>query len=94
MLHFGDIEHTVLGQDLISIGRERGREEGITSILLRQATRRFGAPSDHLRSQIEDLDYLQLEALADSILDFSALGDLEAWLAAQPKRNRPRGLLT
>jgi predicted transposase YdaD len=80
MLNFGDIKHTVLGQDLISIGRE----EGIMATLLRQATRRFGALPEGIRSQIDDLNYLQLEDLADALLDFGSRSDLETWLSKLP----------
>jgi hypothetical protein len=86
MIEFRDLETTVLGKDLIAIGAKRGREEGITFVLLRQISRRFGALPVATADRIHDLDYLQLEQLADAILDFANMADLEAWLAALPAK--------
>lgn len=64
------------------IGRQEGRQEEGRSLILRQLTRRFGAPPEALKSQIETLELNQLEQLAEDLLDFKALDDLDAWLTA------------
>ncbi|OUL23504.1 hypothetical protein BV378_21405 [Nostoc sp. RF31YmG] len=61
-------------------GREVGREQEARSLILRQLKRRFGELPDELQTQIQVLSLEQLEALADALLDFSTLADLEGWL--------------
>ncbi len=63
------------------IGFERGIEQGEKSLILRQLTRRVGALSEGLQSQVERLSLPQLEALGEALLDFTGLADLEQWLA-------------
>jgi hypothetical protein len=50
------------------------------ALILRQLTRRLGSLPDALRTQVEQLPLPQLEALAEALLDFQSLADLEAWL--------------
>lgn len=64
-------------------GLQQGREEGERSLILRQLTRRVGELPERVRSQIEALSISQLNLLGESLLDFSGLPDLEAWLASQ-----------
>ena len=61
-------------------GIEQGCEQGEKRIILRLLTRRFGEVPDSLRSQIDTLTQLQLEALSDVLLDFAGLDDLATWL--------------
>lgn len=61
-------------------GIEQGIEQGERSLILRQLTRRVGELPDALRTQISTLPLLQLETLGESLLDFTSLADLEAWL--------------
>jgi predicted transposase YdaD len=61
---------------------ERGVQQG-RSLILRQLTRRVGELPESVRSQIDALSILQLEALGEAVLDFSGLSDLEGWLAEQ-----------
>ncbi|OUL27616.1 Rpn family recombination-promoting nuclease/putative transposase [Nostoc sp. 106C] len=61
-------------------GREVGREQEARSLILRQLKRRFGELPDELQTQIQALSLEKLEALADALLDFSTLADLEGWL--------------
>lgn len=62
-------------------GRQEGRQEGQIALILRLLTRRLGALPEQVRSQINALSIAQLESLADALLDFSNLQDLEAWLS-------------
>ena len=61
-------------------GLQKGRQEEGQSLILRQLTRRFGAVSSEVTSQIESLSLAQLEDLGEALLDFSTLTDLEQWL--------------
>jgi predicted transposase/invertase (TIGR01784 family) len=61
-------------------GEERGILKGEQAVILRQLARRIGEVSPELQSQIRALSLYQLEALADALLDFSALADLRTWL--------------
>lgn len=58
----------------------QGVERGERSLIFRLLTRRVGDLSDSVRSQIEQLSLPQLEALAEALLDFSSMADLENWL--------------
>jgi predicted transposase/invertase (TIGR01784 family) len=59
---------------------QEAKEEEARSLILRQLVRRVGELSDSVRSKIETLSLSQLEALAEALLDFGAIADLEAWL--------------
>jgi hypothetical protein len=63
------------------LGEARGEARGEAKIVIRQLNRRFGNISPPLLVQIQQLDGSQLEELGDTLLDFSAIADLEAWLA-------------
>jgi Domain of unknown function (DUF4351) len=80
---FEEMKDTVIARDFIDIGRRQGIEQGMTTMLMRQAARRFGALSPAMSAQIHELDYLQLAALSDQLLEFLSLAEMDAWLAAQ-----------
>ncbi|MGA9379900.1 MAG: Rpn family recombination-promoting nuclease/putative transposase [Phormidium sp.] len=65
--------------------KAEGREEGERSLILRLLTLRVGEVPESVRTQIETLSLSQLESLAEALLDFSNLSDLEAWLVQQGK---------
>jgi len=58
----------------------KGIEEGELKIILRQLTRRMGEIAAELQEQIRQLSLIQLEDLAEALLDFEAQTDLVAWL--------------
>ncbi|MCW1970581.1 MAG: Rpn family recombination-promoting nuclease/putative transposase [Anaerolineae bacterium] len=64
-------------------GRAEGIELGMEQMVLRQLKRKFGAISPILQAQVVALDVSQLEQLADELLDFQVLDDLQHWLATQ-----------
>lgn len=64
-------------------GIERGMQQGKQSLVLRQLHRQLGELPLPIETQIGNLSLTQLESLAEDLLDFSSLSDLEAWLAAQ-----------
>jgi hypothetical protein len=67
---------------------QRGRQEGeqtgalreAQALILRLLSRRIGNISEEMRSQVEALSIVQLEALGEALLDFSEDGDLVRWL--------------
>ena len=69
-------------------GREEGREEGERSLVFRLLARRVGELPEGVRSSIESLSVPQLEALAEALLDFANLSDLEQWLTEHPIETR------
>jgi predicted transposase/invertase (TIGR01784 family) len=59
------------------------KEEAERKLILRLLNKRVGKVSDSLLSQIQALSLEQVEALAEALLDFSAIADLEEWLNSQ-----------
>jgi hypothetical protein len=64
-------------------GRQEGRLEGEVLVVLRQLRRRCGVIPALAESKVRSLSSLDLENLADALLDFSTLADLERWLDDQ-----------
>jgi predicted transposase YdaD len=77
-----ELAEAVWAKEFIAQGIEQGRDMGMTALLLRLARRRFGSLPETVEKAMEGLDYLQLEALSDAILDLADLPALEAWLRA------------
>jgi predicted transposase/invertase (TIGR01784 family) len=78
-----DITQTRFYQEVFQEGREEGREEARHSeamLLIRLLTRLLGTLPDRQQEQIRSLSFNQLEALGDTLLDFSTVADVEAWL--------------
>jgi hypothetical protein len=63
-------------------GRQEGRQEGQARVALRLIRRRFGEVSGELESQIRALPAEKSEELAEALLDFSQITQVQAWLAA------------
>jgi predicted transposase YdaD len=61
-------------------GRQEGRQEGESELVLRLLTRRVGNLSASVRSQIKALPLVQVEELAEALLDFTQMSDLVVWL--------------
>ena len=74
MLGFSDIDvkQTRFYQDVYA--------KAEADLVIRQLSRRFGELDTNLIEQIRGLDVSQLEELAEALLEFSSLDDLEAWL--------------
>jgi len=75
------LRHTRFAQDWIEEGRQEGRAAEAAAVALRQLSRRCGPLSEATIARIQALPLTQLESLADALLDFSVLADLERWLA-------------
>jgi len=61
-------------------GVKRGKREGARTVLLRQLQRKFGRLPRELSKRIDDLSQPKLNSLADAVLDFEALKDVQTWL--------------
>jgi len=61
-------------------GRQEGRQEGQTRIVRRLLERRWGSSSARTEQALRALSSEQLESLAEALLDFNSLADLETWL--------------
>jgi predicted transposase YdaD len=62
-------------------GRQEGRKEGLVAIVLRLLTHKFGTLPPKLHTRITRLHIPRLESLAEAILDFQSLADLELWFS-------------
>ncbi|MDB9447417.1 Rpn family recombination-promoting nuclease/putative transposase [Anabaena sp. CS-542/02] len=61
-------------------GRQEGRQEGESQLVLRQLQRRLGTLDDTVKQQIQMLPVEQLESLAEELLDFRDIQQLQSWL--------------
>jgi hypothetical protein len=61
-------------------GIEQGKHEAMLSLIMRQLPKRIGAVNPLLQERIGQLSLTQLEDLAEALLDFSSVADLEAHL--------------
>jgi predicted transposase YdaD len=78
-----DFTQSVAYQEIFGQGRLEGRLEGELDLTLRQLRRRCGDLSPDLESRIRALSLERLEALAEALLDFQAVDDLDVWLRDQ-----------
>lgn len=66
-------------EQMLSIYEERGIAEGMRAVLLRLGTRRFGAPSQSIRLQLEAIESrARLDALTDHLFDVENWDELLA----------------
>ena len=64
----------------IEQGIEQGQKGEAITLVLRLISRRVGKITPELESAINDLTLTQLEDLAEALLDFNSIEDLEQWL--------------
>jgi Domain of unknown function (DUF4351) len=62
-------------------GIVQGRELGARSLTIKLLTRKLGNLSPELLARVNGLSIDRVEALAEDLLDFTSVGDLERWLA-------------
>jgi predicted transposase YdaD len=63
-------------------GRQEGRQEGEVTLVLRLLERRCGVLAPELKERIAGLSLVQMEALAEALLEFTGPADLEQWVRA------------
>jgi hypothetical protein len=56
-------------------------EQGERTLVIKQLTRKLGNLSPELLARVNSLNIDRLEALAEDLLDFKQVGDLERWMA-------------
>ena len=83
----GEARGVALGEARgVALGEARGvalgQAQGEAKVTLRQLIRRCGPLSAEQESLIRSLPLQRLEALAEALLDFEGMADLDAWLAA------------
>jgi hypothetical protein len=61
-------------------GIQQGIQQGMQAIVQRQLLKRIGTIKPELQARISQLSSIQLEDLAEAVLDFSSAADLVAWL--------------
>ena len=64
----------------IEQGLVQGKQSEALSLVMRLLSRRIRTVTPELQQRIEQLQLTQLEDLAEELLDFSEVADLEAWL--------------
>lgn len=64
-------------------GVQQGLQQGEQTIVMRLLERRFGSLPSQLKDQVANLASPQLEELADVLLSFSEMADLESWLQSR-----------
>lgn len=81
----GMMRESVIYQEILREGEQRGREEGRKAegqlLILRLLTRRVGELPQEVLARIETLSLEQLENLGEALLDFQAITDLETWFS-------------
>jgi predicted transposase YdaD len=84
-----DFTNSVAYREIYGRGQQEGRQEGrlegrqaeASAMTQRQLLRRFGALATEQQARIQALTLVELEALADALLDFKTAADLTDWLA-------------
>lgn len=87
------VTYQAILQQGVQLGIQQGVQQGIqqglkqeaVSLILRQLSRRLGELNSQLEERIQQLSILQLEELAEALLDFSDAPDLIAWLEAHQR---------
>ncbi|MCG6134774.1 MAG: DUF4351 domain-containing protein [Nostoc sp. LLA-1] len=74
------MQESVIYQDILQKGEERGKKQEALQLILRQLTRRLGAIEPATEQQIRTLSITQLEELAEALLDFTSHSDLVNFL--------------
>jgi hypothetical protein len=60
---------------------EQGQESATRSLVVKQLTRKLGNLSPELLARVSSLNLERVEVLAEDLLDFKQVGDLERWMA-------------
>jgi predicted transposase YdaD len=67
-------------QQIMKEGEKLGMQQGESSLILRQISRRFGAIEPSLELKIKRLLLPELESLGESLFDFSNINDVISWV--------------
>jgi Domain of unknown function (DUF4351) len=61
-------------------GKVEGRDSATRALVIKQLTRKLGNLSPELLARVSSLNLERVEALAEDLLDFTSVGDLERWM--------------
>ena len=92
MLGLEELKQTKVYQEALEEGRQEGRQEGLReeayALVMRLLIRRLGkdAVDAQLKQRLGTLGLVQLETLAEDLLDFTNIADLLAWLETETNR--------
>ena len=62
-------------------GRVEGQELATRALAIELLTKKVGNLSPELLARVSGLSIERVEALAEALLDFTSVGDLERWMA-------------
>lgn len=82
------MRESTMYQSILREGRAEGLEQGLIqgraagerAIVLKLLARKLGSLSPEVTAKVNVLSLERLEALAEALLDFTSVGDLESWL--------------
>ncbi len=74
------MRESVIYQEILQEGEQKGRQEGERLIVLRLLNRQIGPLETATLTQINALSSEQLESLSEALLDFKTPADLQHWL--------------
>ena len=66
--------------EIVTSWMEQGQKGEAITLILKQLSRRVGKITPELETAIRSLSLTQLEDLAEALLDFDSLQDLQQWL--------------
>ncbi|MGI0492131.1 Rpn family recombination-promoting nuclease/putative transposase [Alkalinema pantanalense CENA528] len=78
------LQETRFYQEAKEEGREEGQQKECRSLVLRLLTRRLGTLPEGISATLEARSLSNLEALAEALLDFTTIADLQTWLQDHP----------
>jgi predicted transposase YdaD len=67
----------------VKIGTQRGQVLGLKQFAVKLLTRKFGKVTLKTVKRLDKLSAERLEELAEAVLDFEKVADLDAWLASK-----------
>jgi predicted transposase/invertase (TIGR01784 family) len=76
----GMMRESVIYQEILEEGEQRGKQIGERRLVIRLLTRRVGELPPDIGAQLANLSLEELENLGEALLDFTSLLDLQSWL--------------
>jgi predicted transposase YdaD len=75
------LEESVIVQDWLQRGEQRGLQKGVQQIIIRQLNHVIGKVPARAYKQLQSLSAAELEDLGEALLDFKTKEDLTRWLS-------------
>ena len=88
------MRESVMYQDILAQGEAKGKAEGKAeglerglqqekALVIRLLNRKLGNLAPAIQTQVNSLNIERVESLGEALLDFTAMSDLENWLAGE-----------